>query len=926
MRIGLLVILCITVLPRVGAIAPDLYDLPVEYIRLSCDFPFDSIAVINALTIHEKDILTPDSIRRSLRNLHELDRFGNVEVHAEPFLSGVALTFILTPEWTVDRIRFKGKQTGYLFAYGLESRISRKELLRVIDVKQNEAFSENKLQRSRERLTELYIKFGYGKCSVDTTSTRNEGSRTTDVQFVINKGAPSVIDHVEFIGNEAVSDERLLRQMRSVKGRRFLHSALDIDLKSIQNYYQKQGYLTVRVERIESTYHPDSNSFSLKVPIVEGPCIKLQIDAPSHWWNLLWSLSQFERRPSIEMEALGFPDFDTTDLEALNAGEHNLRLRYWERGYAYAESSLETKEIEEHRFVYHYRIDEGERYKVRDVVITGNQSLSEDILRGYMITTRGERYYRHSLQKDCEALFGIYLEHGFIEPVIQAFEMERDDRNRRVSILFRISEGAHFQIGSAKFIGNLHIGKDRLEEISGLHPGSAFQAAAIDRSIQAIIAEYEKSGFPDASASWSYVDSSIGNRDLVIEITEGSYVTFGKVLIKGYYRTKLGLINRQIPPVEYKPFCSETMMTIQRNLSQTGLFNSVRIQSLVTEADDSERTLLVSLVERPSLFLETGPGYNTDIGASAYLNLYTTNLYGTNRFLGASIFYAEQAEKSQLTYREPEFAGFPVQMEIRLFRNFNEEDDYDLYRYGGRANWTFRTKERFRLILEYRLDEDRPINIQPDADIPEEYRENVKIGSLAPSAILDTRDDPRDPRSGSLISGKIEFARPVYGSEVDFTKTTFEANHFLKLFRRTTLGLSLRAGWGRDLPFQEKFKLGGIKTIRGWGYEDIRGPGTTDLVSIDGKSRGDGGNVSLLGNIEFRMPLVWGLQGVLFFDTGNVWDSTNEIHLNDLKGTLGAGIRFMTPIGPVGLDFGHNVLKDPFDHSQRWSFIIGQTF
>ncbi len=926
MRIGLIIAVFIALMPRAASIAPDLYDLPVTYIRLSCEFPFDSVAVMNALTIHEKDALTPDTIRSSLRNLHELDRFGNVEVHAEPFLSGVALTFILTPEWIVDHIRFKGKQTGYLFAYGLESRISRKELLRVIDVRQNETFTETRLQRSRERLTELYVKFGYGQCSVESLATPNETSRTIDIQFVINKGAPSVIDHVEFTGNAMISEDRLLRQMRSVNGRRFLHSALDMDLKSIQSYYQKQGFLTARVDRIESTYHSDTNSFSLKVPIVEGPCIKLQIDAPYHWWNVLWSFSRFERRPTIDMEALGFPDFDTTDIDALHAGEMNLLMRYWDRGFAFAESSLEEKELGENRLLYHYRIDEGERYSVSDVVISGNVSLSEDLLRSYMITTRGDRYLRHSLQKDCDALYGLYLEHGFIEPTIQAFETEREDRNRSVRILFQISEGKHYEIGLVNFEGNLRIGLERLKEIGGLFNGRPFHSAAIDRSVQGIISEYEKSGFPDTSASWYYIDSGAGVRDIVIEITEGSYVTFGKVLIKGYYRTKLGLIRKQIPPVEYKPFSTETMMTIQRNLSQTGLFNSVRIQSLVAETDDSERTILVSLTERPSLFLETGPGYNTDIGASAYLNLYTTNLYGTNRFLGASIFYAEQAEKSQLTYREPEFAGFPIQMEIRLFRNFTDEDDYDLYRYGGRANWTFRTTERFRLVLEYRLDEDRPINIQPGADIPEEYRENVKIGSLAPSVIMDTRDDPRDPRSGSLVSGKIEFARPVYGSEVDFTKTTFEANHFMKLLRRTTLGVSLRAGWGRDLPFQETFKLGGIKTIRGWGYEDIRGPASSNLVSPDNKTRGDGGNVSLLGNIEFRVPLVWGLQGVLFFDTGNVWESTNDLHFNDLKGTLGAGIRFMTPIGPVGLDYGYNVLKDSFDHSQRWSFVIGQTF
>lgn len=908
------------------ALEDSLFGRTIEYIRLASDFPIDQIAIMSALTVHEQDTLTPEAIRTSLRNIHYLDRFSHVDVHAEPFLSGIALTFELTPDWIIDHIRFKGKQTGYLFAYGLESRISRKELLRVLDVQQNTKFSDSKLNKSIEKLKDLYFRFGYGRCLVSASVERNEKARSVDIKFTISKGEPSLIDKVVFKGNESISSETLCRQMRLNIGRRYLHSALEIDRKELQEYYQKHSHLIVKVDRIEGIFHTDTNTVTIEVSLTEGPPVKVMINAPYHWWNILWIMRHFEKRPSIAMESIGYSDFEIMDNDLLAQGALNLRNQYQEHGFSLAKVEYTSFEKSNEHFIHRYEVIEGNRYKISEIQISGNTSRPTQTIQAFLTAAPGQQYNRSSLQTDCNSIHNFYLREGFVDSSVQAYEDEIDHENRSVRIRYNIQEQNQVYISTISYLGNTRFSNEELMKISNIHTHDPFNLSSIEMGVQTIVTAYEKAGYPDSNITFEFLSKDSNARDVIIRITEGSYAEFGKILIKGYFRTKLGLIRRRIPPLEFQPFSTETVMTIQRELSQTGLFDSVRIKNIVSESNEAERTILISLSERPSLFLETGPGYNTDIGASGYLNLYTTNLYGTNRFLGTSIFYAQKAEKSQLTYREPEFAGFPIQMELRLFRNFTDESGYDLYRYGGRINWTYRFNERFRWILEYRLNEDRPLNIEPGTEIPEKYKQSVKIGSLAPSMIFDSRDDPRDPRSGTLISGKIEFSRPVYSSEVDFTKTTFEATHFLKLLRKTTLGVSLRLGWGRDLPFQETFKLGGIKTLRGWGYEDIRGPRRTEITVEGGNLNGMGGNMSLLGNIELRVPLIWGLQGVVFMDSGNVWNDLDSVNFEDLKGTIGSGIRFMTPIGPVGLDYGYNFLRDDFDHSQRWSFIIGQSF
>ncbi|MBN1297458.1 BamA/TamA family outer membrane protein, partial [bacterium] len=86
------------------------------------------------------------------------------------------------------------------------------------------------------------------------------------------------------------------------------------------------------------------------------------------------------------------------------------------------------------------------------------------------------------------------------------------------------------------------------------------------------------------------------------------------------------------------------------------------------------------------------------------------------------------------------------------------------------------------------------------------------------------------------------------------------------------------------------------------------------------------GDIMLLGNIEYRHPLFWGLEGVLFLDSGNVFNDSSDVSIQELKSTLGVGMRFMTPVGPVGLDYGYNIMRDDKDPADRWSFVIGHTF
>jgi outer membrane translocation and assembly module TamA len=198
----------------------------------------------------------------------------------------------------------------------------------------------------------------------------------------------------------------------------------------------------------------------------------------------------------------------------------------------------------------------------------------------------------------------------------------------------------------------------------------------------------------------------------------------------------------------------------------------------------------------------------------------------------------------------------------------------------------------------------------------------VLLSSFSVATIRDTRDDPLDPTAGRYLSANAQIASRKIGSEVGFLKTYFTAQMFRVAPRtpRVVLAGSARLGMAvgfirdvlvtlpdgsttvetlRDLPASERFFAGGDTTVRGFVLDGLGTPAT-----IDSDGFPIGGNGLVIFNLEARVPLHGGLGVVGFFDTGNVFALTSDINLTELRSSVGFGVRYKSPIGPIRLDLG----------------------
>jgi len=780
--------------------AQELWGKQIQYIRYECDMEIPEDLVLQAISIKEGDVLTAESIRHSLKNLNLLNRFSSVYAYSEPVDDGCVVIFQLQANWQIENIRFEGGAISLLFSYGLSGGFSPKTLAREIGLKKGDVYSGNSGDLAIEALKEFYYQNGYAQSEITVSADYNHSLGTVNLVFDINQGEATKISAITLTGTKLQGSWKILVRTNLFKGKQYSEKSIDKARRKLLRFYHKNGYLNVKIFRPEIRYIQETNSVEVNIRIVEGNPIDIEIFTKWHTWNALWWLYLFEGRQDLLIDILGIEG--KVNRKELEKGSEVIRETFKNHGYMDARVNLHESTNPEATLIYTFTVDEAEKIEVSDIYTVGNSVLtSEQLLSADIFgTTQGKLYNQSTIDADRNDLIDFYKSRGYKD--VSVITGSTSSGKNSVSLIFNIEEGLYYSWADIVITGNSEFTTGEILDTLCIVEGGPCDPDSLESYFDLLIDKYLIKGFSEVSIDWNIIQSHLLTPSLEIEIHEGISSSIDSVLITGYSKTRREVIERNLPELTGKAYYFQTLMNAERQLSKTNLFKSVDISGLEQESGREKRTILISLQEQPSIFLEGGPGYNTDRGFTGYLSFYTTNLGGANRYLGVSSSISQIDNKANIIYREPEFANFPIQLELRVLSEDSSEDKYHLRRRGGRATWSYWLLDQLRLLTVYRFDNDEPYDIEDDAEIPEEYQNSLKIASLTPGFLFDSRDDVRNPSMGSLFSVKVEFARPVYSSEVNFSKITTDATHFFNLPGRGVLGTAFRLGIGYHLPYQ----------------------------------------------------------------------------------------------------------------------------
>src|SRR5215510_11829336 len=550
------------------------------------------------------------------------------------------------------------------------------------------------------------------------------------------------------------------------------------------------------------------------------------------------------------------------------------------------------------------------------------------------------------LQHDSEGVRRHLVNLGFrsarVAPRL-AFSPESED----LTVIFNVEEGPCSTISDVMFRGNSVLTVDELRKAAPIKDSEAFSPTLIRSGLANIKKLYADQGYLDAVVSTEVVDLPNDHVRLIYSVEEGSKNVASEVVISGLTKTREDSIRRFLAFGAGDTLTPDLIRRTQRDLYATGAFREITIRTESKPGDDeSARRVSVGVTEAKPLLFVYGLGYSTDEGARGLAQVTNTNLFGRVNSASIRMRGSRREQLAQFSYTDLRPFGTKWATTLSTFydRNTNLQtiqrkqlvdgkaqteatQSYGINRLAAFIQTERKLSEQSSLRFRYSFENARLSNAQnvPIGEIGRNDR-SIRLGSFSVGFTRDTRDSALTPTSGQLLSAEHSVATRIFGGNEAFNRFfgTYQTyNTFAPstpIIRDSTFAFSARIGLAAPfrvpttntlddklLPISERFFAGGATTLRGFRFEQA-GP----QIILEGTRPGElpalvprGGNALTIFNFELRYPLTRRVRLAPFYDVGNVFPLVRDIRFKDMSNTVGLGLRFNTPIGPVGVDYGY---------------------
>jgi outer membrane protein insertion porin family len=536
------------------------------------------------------------------------------------------------------------------------------------------------------------------------------------------------------------------------------------------------------------------------------------------------------------------------------------------------------------------------------------------------------------LEADVERLQFFYRRHGFYHATIKP-EIEKDEEGR-VRVVLHIDEGPFVVVKKISVDVTdpaLKPPLGRLKEKWPLAQEDRFTEEQYD-NLKLLYLDYlMDNGYPQAQVEGKvYLDERRNTADIRLTVTPGPLSYFGEVSITGERETPDYLIRRRLAFKKGDIFSLAKIYESQRGLYELDLFRSVMLTP--EEVPETERyvPVTVEVMERKKRSLKVGLGYGDEDQFRGHLGLRWRNLAGGGRILDLDTKYSSLEARLMATFLNPQlwatYWDFSLQSGLirREFPGFDDRAFFTQTRFERDLPWSL------RVYVGHGLEFSRPFNIPTETLL---LLRETDPGKTFTSSMLqlglrqDTTDNPVDPTRGRLIFASGELATDFFGSNLQYARLVLEGRKYQRLGRtgavlagRLKFGLIEPIQSTDEIPIFKRFFAGGANSVRGYRLDRL-GPRTPAGDPV-------GGEALVEGSLEARLPIYKEFRGVAFVDFGNVYFKNQDIDIGRLRYSAGFGLRYSTPIGPIGVDIGFplNRIDPAQDPSYRIHLTIGQVF
>ena len=755
--------------------------------------------------------------------------------------------------------------------------------------------------------------------------------------FTISSAADDTkVTLIQVQGNKRIETATILAKIKTKEGDVFSPSVIREDIKVL---YQLGHFEDVQV-RTEGFENGLKVIFSVK----EKPLIR-EITFEG---NDEYSTEKLK-------EGLTLLPRTAFNMQLINDNAEKIRLKYQDDGFYDAVVVPVVTELRSGDRNVVFSIEEGNKVRLEDVIISGNKALSSKEIKDALKNQEHKFYYffGHSgtlrmeeLKDDLETVRNLYYNKGYIqvivdEPVIEPkiytfrecyFWGPPKTFTRKSELVMRINikEGDQFRVGSLTVKGNTLLSEEELSKEIKLTKGDIFNREMLRQDVGRIMDRYDSIARPFANVIPQFnIDQDKKTVAIQIEIQEGGEVRIGRIDVTGNNKTRDKVVRREMRLAEGDLYSKKALKRSYERINNLNYFETVEI---VPDRRQQEpiMDLNIKVKEKLTGTFSIGGGYSSVDKLMGIAEVSQGNLGGRGQLLKFKIQWGSTHQLFMLSFMEPYLFDKEVYGKVDLY---NQEQDYDGYKLktSGLALGIGKSfGEYVSTSLKFSYDNSLVTDITTTAPFAlqkqlNSYGDRIITNALSWSIARDSRDFFLDPKTGSRNSVFVEYAGGPLGGDPNFIKTIGDSAWYFPMFWDTVIMFRGRFGYvesliDKPIPLGERFYVGGPSTLRGFRYGSA-GPMDAELNRL-------GGNKELIYNIEYTFPIVPAarLKGVLFYDIGKAFDNYETVKFSELRQTAGFGFWWFSPIGPLRFEWGNIVHKKPEDQASKFEFSIGTLF
>lgn len=915
-------------------------------------------------------------VEASLKALNKTARFVKVELQIKPDPNGLHLTFILQPALYFALVEFPGADKKFSYT----------RLLQVVNIPDQEPYAEDRVAQGANALLKFLHSTGYFAAEVRAQTKFDEQHQLANVYYQVNLNKRAKVGNITMNGVTPQEQAKLVGALRSwgarfrgdtlKTGQTYTSTRIKNSIGYLRKYLSGENRLIKELRLGVVQYHPDTRRADVSFNLRLGPRVSVKLQGAKLTWVPFLENRKMHQLIPIFEESSADPDLITE-------GEGNLINFFQSKGYFDVKVRYTEQQSPDQVNIV-YIVDKGHKHKVADVAIVGNHRFSGSQLMDEIAVKEGHvithgKYSDKLLKASVKSLKTLYQNNGFLDVKVTPKVV---DKEPKIYVTFNIDEGQQTTVEALHIEGNRTLPLGAIEPRSGfnLSPGLPFSQLRLNEDRNRVVAQYLDRGYPRMTfqSKVAYLSTDKHKVDITYVIDEGQQVRVSNVVITGQKHTRTSYISKTMDVGPENPLSQTELLGSESRLYDVGVFDYASVGPKKPVTNETEEEVVAKLHESKRNSITYGFGFEYDrragsipSGTAAIPGLppiglgktnFTTsessffgprgsvefirrNMRGLGETMSMSVLAGRLDQKGVFEYADPHFRGthwrslFSASAERTsenpLFTARLGQGSFQLERFINRA----KTKT---LQVRYNFSRTSLTNLLIPALVLPQDR-NVRLSGVSTSLIEDTRDKPLDAHKGYYQTLSVDLNPEALGSNFSFARFLGQRSIYVPLSKSkdlvwaSRLEVGVANGFsGSTVPTSEEFFAGGANTLRGFPVDGAGPQRAVPVCSNPAAQTGCsnvsvpvGGNKLFVFNSELRFPthLMKNLGAAAFYDGGNVYGPLSlRGFVSNFTNTLGAGIRYNTPIGPVRFDIGHNLNPVPGFRSTQFFVTLGQAF